>query len=197
MFYGDLHFVDILIFGGIAAFLFYRLRGVLGKRTGYEKKHDNRGATAKPINNSAKQEQLEEAPDLEPSIKKLETAYEKIDNFNHVSFLEGAKSAFEIIVALFNEGYKDKLKPLLTKETFLVFSKTIDLKKEKNNNQMLSLKIESVDKVEIVEKKIFITLTYASTQIDSTNDKRTTKKDTWTFEKSIYSKDPSWLLSST
>ena len=134
MFYGDLHFVDILIFGGIAAFLFYRLRGVLGKRTGYEKKHDNRRAAAKPINNSAKQEQLEEAPDLEPSIKKLETAYEKIDNFNHVSFLEGAKSAFEIIVALFNEGNKDKLKPLLTKETFLVFSKTIDLNKEKNNN---------------------------------------------------------------
>ena len=62
---------------------------------------------------------------------------------------------------------------------------------------MLSLEIESVDKVEIIEKKIFITLTYSSTQVDPTNDKRVTKKDTWTFEKNINSKDPSWLLSST
>ena len=197
MFYGELHFVDILIFGGIAAFLFYRLRSVLGKRTGYEKKHDNRRAAVSPINSSTKQQQLNEVPDLDPSIKKLEVAYEKINNFNHANFLEGAKSAFETIVNLFNEGNKDKLKPLLTKETFLVFSKTIDLKKEKNNNQMLSLEIESVDKVEIIEKKIFITLTYSSTQVDPTNDKRVTKKDTWTFEKNINSKDPSWLLSST
>ena len=198
MFYGDLHFVDILIFGGIAAFLFYRLRSVLGKRTGYEKKHDSGKAAVNSANEQIKQGKLKRAPaDLEPSIKKLEIAYEKIDKFNHVSFLEGAKSAFETIVALFNEGNKDKLKPLLTKETHLVFSKTIDLKKEKNNNQMLSLEIESVDRVELIEKKIFITLTYLSTQIDPTNDKRITKKDTWTFEKNIYSKDPNWLLSST
>ena len=62
---------------------------------------------------------------------------------------------------------------------------------------MLSLEIESVDRVELIEKKIFITLTYLSTQIDPTNDKRITKKDTWTFEKNIYSKDPNWLQSST
>ena len=197
MFYGDLHFVDILIFGGIAAFLFYRLRSVLGKRTGYEKKHTNRRVAAKPINEPIKQGKSIDIPDLEPKIKKLEIAYEKIDNFNHVSFLEGAKSAFETIVTLFNEGNKDKLRPLLTKETYLVFSKTMDLKKEKNNNQMLSLKVESVDRVELVEKKLFITLTYLSTQIDPSNNKRSTKKDIWTFEKNIYSKDPNWLLSST
>ena len=32
MIYGDLQFFDILIFAGIAAFLIYRLRNVLGKR---------------------------------------------------------------------------------------------------------------------------------------------------------------------
>ena len=35
MFYGDLHLIDILIFAGIAAFLFFRLGGVLGKKTGF------------------------------------------------------------------------------------------------------------------------------------------------------------------
>ena len=38
MLYGDLQFFDIIIFAAIAAFIIYRLRSVLGKRTGFEKK---------------------------------------------------------------------------------------------------------------------------------------------------------------
>ena len=37
MVYGDLQFFDIIIFAAIAVFLIYRLRKVLGKRTGYQK----------------------------------------------------------------------------------------------------------------------------------------------------------------
>ena len=37
MVYGDLEFFDIIIFAAIAVFLIYRLRKVLGKRTGYQK----------------------------------------------------------------------------------------------------------------------------------------------------------------
>ena len=39
MIYGDLQFFDILIFAAIAGFIIYRLRGVLGKRTGFQKKN--------------------------------------------------------------------------------------------------------------------------------------------------------------
>ena len=38
MVYGDLQFFDIIIFAAVAAFIIYRLRGVLGKRTGFQKK---------------------------------------------------------------------------------------------------------------------------------------------------------------
>ena len=41
MIYGDLQIFDIIIFAGIAVFLVFRLRNVLGKRTGFEKKLDN------------------------------------------------------------------------------------------------------------------------------------------------------------
>ena len=37
MIYGDLQFFDILIFAAIAGFIIYRLRSVLGKRTGFQK----------------------------------------------------------------------------------------------------------------------------------------------------------------
>ena len=42
MLYGDLQFFDIIIFAAIAAFIIYRLRSVLGKRTGYEKPSINK-----------------------------------------------------------------------------------------------------------------------------------------------------------
>ena len=41
MVYGDLQIFDIIVFAGIALFLVFRLRSVLGKRTGFEKKRDN------------------------------------------------------------------------------------------------------------------------------------------------------------
>ena len=47
MFYGDIQFIDILLFAGIAAFLLYRLNNILGRRTGFDKK-----STASPIENS-------------------------------------------------------------------------------------------------------------------------------------------------
>ena len=34
----EVQFFDIIVFAGIAAFLIYRLRNVLGKRSGFEKK---------------------------------------------------------------------------------------------------------------------------------------------------------------
>ena len=39
MVYGDLQIFDIIIFAGIAVFLVFRLKKVLGKRTGFEKAH--------------------------------------------------------------------------------------------------------------------------------------------------------------
>ena len=39
MVYGDLQIFDLIIFAGIAVFLIYRLRNVLGKRTGLEKQN--------------------------------------------------------------------------------------------------------------------------------------------------------------
>jgi len=196
MFYGDLHLIDILIFAGIAAFLFFRLSGVLGKRTGFEKKHpDNRPVKQKEIKQTPAAKN--EIPELEPGFEKLKMAYEVIKSFDHVEFLEGAKKAFEMIVTHFKNGSKDKLKPLLTKDIYSVFSKAIDENKTPNNMQMLSIKIESINKVETTGKKIFITVTYQSTQIDMEKDKQTSKKDIWTFEKQINDRNPGWLLCAT
>ena len=91
MIYGDLQFFDILIFAAIAGFIIYRLRSVLGKRTGFQKNISE----PKP-QETKKQEGVQKIPSLMDSETKLEAVYKKVNNFNHREFLEGAKKAFEL-----------------------------------------------------------------------------------------------------
>ena len=94
MFYGDLHLIDILIFAGIAAFLFFRLGGVLGKKTGFEEKN-KQSISSEEFEKKTKQEEikigLKPESELEPGFEQLKVAYSLINKFDHIEFLEGAK----------------------------------------------------------------------------------------------------------
>ena len=48
--------------------------------------------------------------------QKLLIIYEAVEGFNHKSFLEGAKKAFEIIITAYNQGEKKTLKGLVSKD---------------------------------------------------------------------------------
>ena len=109
------NFFDIIVFAGIAAFLIYRLRNVLGKRSGFEKKIGKPQPKEKEIN------PLKNIPQLKENENKLSKAYEILSAFDHKKFLEGAKFAFETIINAFNNNDKKTLKNLLTKDVFLTF----------------------------------------------------------------------------
>ena len=83
MIYGDLQFFDILIFAAIAGFIIYRLRSVLGKRTGFQKNISE----PKP-QETKKQEDVQKIPSLMDNETKLEVVYKKVNNFNHREFLD-------------------------------------------------------------------------------------------------------------
>ena len=137
MVYGDLQLIDIIVFAGIAAFLIYRLRNVLGKRGGFEKQNIKSITEKEEIPT----EEPASKPLLKENEKKLSIAYDSLDNFDHKSFLEGAKFAFEAIINAFNKSDKKTLKNLLTKDVFSLFEKAIDLKENNPNFQFYSLVI--------------------------------------------------------
>lgn len=191
--YGDLQIFDIIIFAGIAAFLVFRLRNVLGKRTGFEK-------TQKPnINENLSQKNSEQLiPKLPDNLAELKKAYQALKNFDHNKFLEGAKSAFETIINAFNSGDKKTLKNLLTKDVYRSFEKAIDEKHDDQEWQFYSIAIEKVEKVKIDTLYINICINFISEQFKDNNENTLTKKlDTWTFQKRINTDDPKWLLAST
>ena len=195
MFYGDLQIFDIIIFAGIAIFLVFRLRNVLGKRTGFEKKPDSL-INVQP--KKAKETAKNSIPELEEKISKLKRAYETISDFNHKKFLEGAKKAFETIINAFNKGDKKVLKKLVTESVFKSFEEAINAKNIYPEYQFYSLNIESVEKVFVEGNHIKICIKFISEQFKNNDENTVVKKqDNWTFEKTISSKDPNWLLSST
>ena len=192
MVYGDLQFFDIIVFAGIAAFLIYRLRNVLGKRSGFEKKIGKPQPKEKKINS------VKNIPQLKENENKLSKAYEVLVDFDHKKFLEGAKFAFETIINAFNNSDKKTLKNLLTKDVFLIFENAIEEKKNNPNYQFYSIVVDEVTDVLIIDSLINITLKITSEQFKDNDESTISKKqDTWTFQKKVNSTSPIWLLSST
>ena len=107
MVYGDLQFIDLIIFGGVAIFLIYRLRSVLGKRAGIQKKDLSKNSDLAKDNQTPKKTN---PPLLKENESKFAIAYESLPGFDHKNFIEGAKFAFEAIVNAFNSGDKKTLK---------------------------------------------------------------------------------------
>ena len=195
MVYGDLQFFDIIIFAAIAAFIIYRLRGVLGKRTGFQKKpNDQQFVKEQP---TQKKEEVK-TPQLRENEQKLEAVYKKIPTFEHRSFLEGAKKAFEIIITAFNKGDKDTLKKLVSKDVYKAFESAINNGSNNPNSQFYSLVIDGVDDAKVENGNITIGVNFISEQILGDNEEDIVKnKDTWVFEKPESSKGPLWTLVST
>ena len=194
--FGDLQFYDIIIFAGIALFLVYRLKNVLGRRTGFEKNITNKISTED--DKSKETTEQKNIPELNDNIAELSKAYEILDNFDHKNFIDGAKLAFETIINSFNKGDKKALKRLLTKEVYLVFEKEINNNNTDLNSQLFSLNIEKIDSVVVKDGIIKIGIKFISEHFKNNDETTVTKKqDVWTFEKPTNSKDPNWLLSST
>ena len=193
MVYGDLQFFDIIIFAVIAVFIIYRLRSVLGKRTGFQKK-----PTEQQFVKKQSAQQKVQIPQLRENEQKLEVVYKHIASFEHKSFLEGAKKAFEIIITAFNKGDKNTLKGLVSKNVYNVFEKAINEGSNNPNAQFYSLVIDGIDDAKVENGKITISVNFISEQVLSDNEEDVVKnKDTWVFEKPEQSSGPAWTLIST
>ncbi len=193
MVYGDLQFFDIIIFAVIAVFIIYRLRSVLGKRTGFQKNINQQEF----IKKETKPDEIK-IPQLKESEQKLEVVYKRVSSFNHRDFLEGAKKAFEIIITAFNKGDKNTLKNLVSKDVFNAFEEAINSGTNNPSLQFYSLVIDGIEDAKVENGKISIAVNFTSEQIVSENEESVVKnKDTWIFEKPETSTSPAWLLVST
>jgi len=115
-------YIDIILLAMIAGFIFLRLRGILGKKTGYEEDIHSSFTNDFPLKKNEK------------NINNL-TFGEKEKN----EFLKGAKVAYETIITNFATGNLKDIKYLLNKKIFKQFEEAINDRKKKIFHQKLHL----------------------------------------------------------
>jgi predicted lipid-binding transport protein (Tim44 family) len=221
---GDLpHYFDIVLFAMVAAFLVLRLRSVLGRRTGNERRPDPllRRAEAQGDKVGDKVVALGNRAPLPPPLVTATPAdavaagLERIrgadPSFDATQFLEGARAAFEMIVEAFAAGDKSRLRPLLSDDVYKPFATAIE--ERTAAGETLETRILQLKRLDIVEAGLSgriarVTAKFASDQInvlrahdgsivDGDPDHATEKTDFWSFARDTRSPDPNWSLVAT
>ncbi|WP_346893032.1 Tim44/TimA family putative adaptor protein [uncultured Roseibium sp.] len=229
-----------LIFLALAVFIIFRLRSVLGKRTGKERppfdpysktERQDRPQTGQtqgdnvipmPGPTDAAPVEVNERPSEDVVIEKVAPAGTALNDalrkilsvdrtFEPEPFLEGARSAYEMIVMAFADGDRKALKSLLSKDVYEGFVSAID-EREKRGETIESTFV-GIDRAEIVEAALKgnmaqVTVKVQSQLISATRDKSgeiidgdpnkvTEVVDIWTFARDTTTRDPNWKLVAT
>ena len=188
-------YIDIILLAMIAGFIFLRLRGILGKRTGFEGKA---------------------APQFEEILKNINTETdinkknEIFDDQAQKEFIIGAKIAYETIITDFSDDDNKltKCKTLLSKKIYDQFNVALQERNSKGYNAEITfIGINSADIKEHkkVNNIINVTVDFVGEVITCVKDKNKKiisgdpdkiKKiyDTWIFSRNTKSNNPNWLL---
>ncbi|HEX6840539.1 MAG TPA: Tim44/TimA family putative adaptor protein [Stellaceae bacterium] len=216
---GDYQYLDIVLFAVIAGFLILRLRSVLGRRTGNERRRD---PFVPPKADSAP-ENVVSLPRGRPSVgpppvngagpatgaaARIKAADPP---FDEAAFLSGARGAFEIIVNAFAKGDTAALQPLLSDSVYASFAEAIRNRLAQHETQETNLlAIKSMELVdgEIENGTVLATVKFVSDQtnvtraadgsvVDGNAERVVEKTDMWTFSRALRSRDPNWTLVAT
>jgi predicted lipid-binding transport protein (Tim44 family) len=189
-------YLDILFFAMVAAFIAFRLRGVLGRKTGHERQRvdpitqrtaargsDNvvpmpdRGPTPVPATAPAEEPTQPPAAAVEPGVKGGIAAIRRADpGFEPEHFVQGARAAFAMIVEAYAKGDKRGLRPLLADEVYAQFAGAIDAREQAG--QVLTTELVATREAEIVDAALNggtrarVTVRFTSEQINVTRDAR-------------------------
>jgi predicted lipid-binding transport protein (Tim44 family) len=217
-------YIDILFFAMVAAFIALRLRSVLGRRTGHERRRTGGFGPVRPNGaadnvvtlpeRSSSQVEVEAttAGAADKGVKAGLTQIRLVDQrFDLQKFLGGARAAFEMIVEAFAEGDKATLRPLLADGVYTGFERAIDERQtagHKFETQLTAVPTTEVASAEMRGKDARITVRFKSEQINILRDAegkvldgdpQTAVEviDLWTFERDTTSQDPNWTLVET
>ena len=187
-------YIDIILLAMIAGFIILRLRGILGKRTGFEGKVSPQfQEVLKNINQDSK-------------VKQSENFDEKAQN----DFIKGAKIAYETIVTDFSDDDNKltKSKPLLSKKIHDQFNDA--LKERSSRGHFAEITFIGINSADIKEHKksssvLKVTVDFVAEVITCIKDKdkkiisgnpEKVKKiyDTWVFSRDLRSTNPNWQL---
>ena len=191
-------YIDIILLAMIAGFIFLRLRGILGKRTGFEGKTP--AQFKEVLKNINKVEQTKKSDEI-------------FDTGAQEEFLKGAKIAYETIITDFsdNDNKITTSRQLLNGQIYSQFNEA--LKERSSRGHFAEITFIGIKSAEIKEHKkigniLNVTVDFIAEVITCIRDKEKKivsghpekiKKiyDTWVFSRDTTSVNPNWQLVNT
>lgn len=208
----------VILFAAIAAFLALRLYSVLGKRTGHEQPlprpaEERVGAPQMPRTIDMPAEVRDTGPRaLESGAEGGLRALVAADpSFDVGQFVEGAKSAYRMILEAFWKGDRETLEWLVDAQVRDSFIAAIDAREaagETLDNRLISIERATVSDIALDGRVARITVRFDADIAAVTRDKdgnviagslsdAVQTHDAWTFSRTLGSGDPNWKLSDT
>ena len=188
-------YIDIILLAMIAGFIFLRLRGILGKKTGHEENLDSSFSHDLPTKEI-----------LKNKLNLLNFDQEAKENF-----LKGAKIAYETIIIAFASGNLKNIRSLLGKKVFDQFSEAVKVRENEGHiseTTFIGVNSASIKEHKKINNILEVTVDFVSEIISCVKDRNNkilsgdTNKikkvfDTWKFSKDSRSSNPNWLLIDT
>jgi predicted lipid-binding transport protein (Tim44 family) len=190
-------YIDIILLAMIAGFIFLRLRGILGKRTGFEGKAPSQ--FEKVLNNI--------------QTEKKVVIKENFDEESQKEFLKGAKIAYETIITDFSDNDNELVasKPLLSKKIYNQFEDALKERSKRGHFAeitFIGINSATIKEHKKIDKILNVTVDFVSEVITCIKDKdkkvisgdpEKIKKiyDTWVFSRDTTSRNPNWQLVDT
>lgn len=214
---------EVVIFAMIAAFLGFRLYAVLGKRTGHEQQPLGKPAEdvlgvpkkAEALDDMMDKPKTTRVAEPEPMEHHAATGVKAIaaadSQFHAGEFVDGAKAAYQMILEAFWRGDTEALAPLVNDDVREAFGEAIaqrNAAKEVLDNRLVRIDRAVIADAELVGKTARVVVRFdadiaAVTRnakgdvIAGSLDDAVPTHDAWTFERTVRSSNPNWILVDT
>ena len=218
--------IELLVLIALAAVVLYRLRAVIGTRTGHEgtpdyiRRHEEarqREEAARP-GPAVVPDEIDPDDEVEPPVtgdgaEALRRIREIEPDFDPHAFVDGARGAYEMILMAFEEGDRGTLRSLLAPDVYQAFESGIAAREERGlrvEARFIGVRGAEIEEVAFEpETRIAdVTVRFVGELITAVHDAENRivegdpnevrrQSDIWTFSREMGSVDPNWLLTGT
>lgn len=206
--------VTLLILAAVTVFLVFRLKDVLGTKTGQEK--PPRSVQRQSGNQAPAPVEVMEKPPLDDSDPKS-AVFAKMQavepDFSPTVFANGARQAYEMLLMAFENGDKATLQKFLSPDVYQGFAQVIDERANEGltvdarfvglrESDIIGAHFDDDDQVAEIEMKFvgeLVTVVRDKEHRIVEGDPNEIRReyDQWTFGRKMGSSDPNWLLIAT
>lgn len=216
--------IELLVLFALAAVVLYRLRAVIGTRTGHEappefvrRQQEARRPGAKPTavpDIAPAPDEEEPLPGVPESGRPALEAIRRLEpGFQLDDFVGGARGAYEMILMAYEEGDRETLRSLLAPDVFQAFEQGIIAREQAGlrvEARFIGVREAKVDEIAFdPDTRIAdVTVRFVGELITAVRDPENRivegdpneirrQTDRWTFSREMGSADPNWLLTGT